>query len=324
MKTLSTNELTTYLKNAAELEASAFTQQQVLANAEKTLIAKEPVYRTVSRKHPDKPKEPVYKFGNEDLEKKAFRISIITSVVISAAGILCFFDQWKLSCFILLEGIIVVAFLLFRRRQIKKEISQIETENAQNRQAYEKAMEQYDHDLEHIEDVYKKEQDEAQQAYEEETARYLAAVDAVDQLRPALKNTQEILEKLYSLNVLSEKYRTLAAVSEIYEYFATGRVTGLEGSDGAYELYESELSQGLITDKMYYIISQLDDIKDHQSVLYNELKETKQIVTDIDGDVSRIIFAEPDAGDAVIIADYCSSIQGSNERALQYIEGMSS
>ena len=29
-------------------------------------------------------------------------------------------------------GIIVVAFLLFRRKQIKKEISQIETENAQN------------------------------------------------------------------------------------------------------------------------------------------------------------------------------------------------
>jgi len=82
----------------------------------------------------------------------------------------------------LLEGIIVVTFLLFRRKQIKKEISQIKTENAQNRQAYEKAMEQY------------------------------------------------------SLNVLSEKYRTLAAVSELYEYFVSGRVTGLEGSDGAYEL----------------------------------------------------------------------------------------
>ena len=159
-----------------------------------------------------------------------------------------------------------MAFLLFRRKQIKKEISQIETENAQNRQAYEKAMEQY------------------------------------------------------SLNVLSEKYRTLAAVSELYEYFVSGRVTELEGSDGAYELYESELSQGLITDKMYFIISQLDDIKDHQSALYNELKETKQIVTDIDGDVSRIIFAEPDAGDAAIITDYCSSIQSSNESALQYIE----
>ena len=42
--------------------------------------------------------------------------------------------------------------------------------------------------------------------------------------------------------------------------------------------------------------------------------------TDIDRDVSRIIFAEPDAGDAAIITDYCSSIQSSNESALQYIK----
>lgn len=292
LKKLSTSELTTYLKNAVDLEASAFTQQQVLAHAEKILIANEPVYKPAGRNGPDKPKEPVYKPENQETERKVFKISIIVSIAITAAGILCFVGQWKMGLFIFLEGVLVVTFLMLKRRQIKKELVQIEAENAQQRQAYDQAMEQYHHDLGHLEDVYRKEQEKAQRAYEAEAVRYQAAVDAVDQLRPTLKKTQELLETLYSHDVISEKYRTLAAVSQIYEYVTSGRVTQLEGSGGAYELYESELSQGIITDKMYLIFAQPEDIQEHQPVLYNKVKETKQMIMDIDRDITGMMKAE--------------------------------
>ena len=74
-----------------------------------------------------------------------------------------------------------------------------------------------------------------------------------------------MLDKLYELNVIFPKYRDLVAVSQMYEYVASGRCNTLSGYEGAYNLYEQEL-------RMNIVISQLEDIYDQlmkqiQSVL---------------------------------------------------------
>lgn len=53
-------------------------------------------------------------------------------------------------------------------------------------------------------------------------------------------NTKSKLDKIYEKNILYPKYRDFVAVCTIYEYICSGICSELEGSDGAYRLYETE------------------------------------------------------------------------------------
>lgn len=84
--------------------------------------------------------------------------------------------------------------------------------------------------------------------------------------------TTNKLEELYSVNIIFDKYRNLAAITMFFEYFSSSRVFELEGKDGAYNLYESELRQNLIINNLNKINDNLEQIKDNQYCMYNELK----------------------------------------------------
>lgn len=79
------------------------------------------------------------------------------------------------------------------------------------------------------------------------------------------------LRRLYDLNIIHEKYRSLVPVTMFYEYFETGRCTTLTGHEGAYNLYEAELRQNIIIDKLDGIKDQLEDIKKNQYYLAKTL-----------------------------------------------------
>ncbi len=55
------------------------------------------------------------------------------------------------------------------------------------------------------------------------------------------------------------------------EYFETGRVSTLAGPDGAYNLYESEVRQDIIINKLDIVIDKLDTIIANQSMLYEAI-----------------------------------------------------
>lgn len=80
----------------------------------------------------------------------------------------------------------------------------------------------------------------------------------------------------------------MVAMCTIYEYFAAGRCTELNGADGAYNLYESELRQNLIINRLDTIIKQLDAIKANQYMLYTELKKTNEILEGISSDMKEL------------------------------------
>lgn len=84
--------------------------------------------------------------------------------------------------------------------------------------------------------------------------------------------TTNKLEELYSANIIFDKYRNLAAITMFFEYFSSSRVFELEGKDGAYNLFESELRQNLIINNLNKINDNLEQIKDNQYCMYNELK----------------------------------------------------
>lgn len=81
------------------------------------------------------------------------------------------------------------------------------------------------------------------------------------------------LDKLYSANIIHPKYRELTAVSSLYEYIDTGRCSQLEGPNGAYNMFESEVRLDHILLKMDDVIRQLDSIRQSQYQLYVAVAE---------------------------------------------------
>ena len=111
----------------------------------------------------------------------------------------------------------------------------------------------------------------------------------------------------------------MVAMCSIYEYFASGRCTELTGADGAYNLYESQLRQDLIINKIYTIINQLEAIKQNQYVLYSEIKNTNSILADIGKDVKNILENTNKITQNTYITAVCSQVTAKNTEALKYI-----
>ena len=83
----------------------------------------------------------------------------------------------------------------------------------------------------------------------------------------------EIRSDMYSYNIIYGKYRNFIALSSFMDYFMSGRCETLEGSTGAYNLYEQESRSDIIINKMDIIINRLDQIADNQYYIYNKLSE---------------------------------------------------
>ena len=102
------------------------------------------------------------------------------------------------------------------------------------------------------------------------------------------ENAKRLLDKIYSQNIIFPKYRNFAAIAQIYEYLLSGRCSQLEGPNGAYNLYESELRQNIIIDKLDEIIWQLDSLNRTMSAICGAIIETNFLLSDISRTLGRI------------------------------------
>ena len=73
----------------------------------------------------------------------------------------------------------------------------------------------------------------------------------------------------------------MVAVTTINEYLESGRCFELECPNGAYNLYETELRQNIIIGQLSTIISSLEQIRNNQFSLYQELVKANTTVNDI-------------------------------------------
>lgn len=89
------------------------------------------------------------------------------------------------------------------------------------------------------------------------------------------------LNPLYDIGIIHPKYRNLIAIASFVDYFETGRVEKLKGSDGAYNLFEQELRANIIISELKKINESLEIIKSNQYALYTELKEVRKITEQI-------------------------------------------
>lgn len=97
-------------------------------------------------------------------------------------------------------------------------------------------------------------------------------------LRMPLDIAKKRLVELYNQDIIFPKYRNIIAVNQTSEYLDSGRCSELEGPNGAYNLYESELRQNIIIDKLDIVINQLDQIRQNQYYIYQAIRDTKNAI----------------------------------------------
>lgn len=109
-------------------------------------------------------------------------------------------------------------------------------------------------------------------------ARPVPAKAVKEMLDKEIKEAEELLKKtfaarneLYAYDIIFGKYRNAVALSSFYEYLMSGRCTSLEGADGAYNIYESEVRANRVIAQLDTVISSLEDIKQNQYMMYEEL-----------------------------------------------------
>lgn len=294
--------------------------------------------------------------------KKLIIILFIFLFAVILSGILLLLERvigdglWLISVFIfpyLLIGFVFCMIItVVNKKQYNKEVERyginlkdyekFKNTSKYNKDVYEakyqKELEEYNSNLEKYKKEYadyqfkleeKKKQSEheyqdalsiANRNYEIATAQYQKLCDTLD-------NTKSNLEKLYNAGIIFPKYRNFVSVCSMYEYFGSGRVDSLEGANGAYNLYESELRQNLIINSLEKISTDLEIIKSNQYILYTELKDSNERINNTINDISNSIKLSLNSikriedmseiiAESTYINAYCSKINAENSQIM--------
>lgn len=167
---------------------------------------------------------------------------------------------------------------LYEKEKARR-IKEIEAENRKELLAYNKAVADAERDHNEITLINDKKVKSISDTAEREVKKIWHEVYA-------LKQT---LDKFYAMDIIFPKYRNIFALCSIYEYLAAGRCNSLEGHEGAYNIYESELRQDLILVKLDIVISQLEDIKRNQYMLYQEMKTMNSTLRSISKQMGEML-----------------------------------
>lgn len=335
MKELTTKDMTEYLKMAMELEASIYRQEEVIASREKEFERTTPKLRNIwEPRHKDVGSKPEYippKYRKES-RITLFVAFYFTCILFIGGFLLVILSEFLSFCpalfWVLVIDIIPAACLSKIKYKMtcedqenkKKEYdSQYYAQVAEYEKNKQEADQKYNDEL--LE--YQKKVELAKQEYSDNKMRHQIAERDILALDEPLEQTREMLEKLYSLDIIFPKYRNLVAISTIYEYFVTGRCTQLVGADGAYNLYELELRQNIIIGQLDNIIDELEGIKQNQYTLYCELKKIRSVLEDIEEGISNIMESveriDNNIKESSYITSYCAQVTAKNTEALKYI-----
>ncbi len=89
-------------------------------------------------------------------------------------------------------------------------------------------------------------------------------------------NCNEVMTSLYSLDIVFPKYRNFTMMCTIYEHISSGRCYALEGPDGAYNILEMEIRMDRIIVQLDLILSNLEQIKANQYMIYGAIQENNR------------------------------------------------
>ena len=131
--------------------------------------------------------------------------------------------------------------------------------------------------------------------------------------------TLKVLDEYYKPNIIFPKYHTLPALTSIYEYISSGRCDDLTGPNGAYNLYEAELRQNTIIEKLNVIIDNLEQIRKNQYALYQELTRINDNTRKISNEMTAIRGYTQTLTSLTELNTYYNAITADNTAALTFL-----
>lgn len=138
--------------------------------------------------------------------------------------------------------------------------------------------------------------------------------------RKKYKETYDILQQYYDLNVIFEKYRSMIPVCMFCEYLQSGRCSQLTGHEGAYNIYENELRMNIIINKLDDIIEKLDIIEKNQYILAHAIHETNKEINKLTWIVQDQVSILKDISSNVELTTYYSEISAVNTSYMAWLE----
>ena len=115
-----------------------------------------------------------------------------------------------------------------------------------------------------------------QKIYEKEKYITTVLVPECDYLKNVYMKTKFLLQGLYSIGIIGEKYRKLVPVASFCEYLEYGRCDSLTGTYGAYNKFEDELYKKIVIGKLDDIQKKMDEIKNTQIMMYHVMEDSKK------------------------------------------------
>ena len=144
--------------------------------------------------------------------------------------------------------------------------------------------------------------------------------EELDELADQYNETLEIVNKLYDLDIIYDKYQGLIPVSSFYEYIVSGRCNSLTGPSGAYNLYENEAKMNIIITKLDEINEKLDIIAQNQCVLIDEMRKANNLSFQINSKIDKLTTASQSLIQNTEIIGYHSMITAQNTEVLKWME----
>ena len=270
-------DLIAYISRAIELEGAAYTQKKMQHNH--AGILDEKARACPPKPKLDKPLAPQEPILEAEPVSSLIKFLILPVVGIAAIAYAVFSDSLLISILgliIALGGIFLLSKAIRKRTDVKKRYKKEMEEYRRQCELYPAQLEKYEQDFA-----------EAQKEYQMAVDIFFFELHAYDKkkFQPMYKrhiattnSLNDALDSLYALDIIDPKYRNLVALSSIKDYLLSGRCSNLEGNDGAYELYESQLSQKSIVSKLHAVAGDLSNISSGQPTLYQELSKANATV----------------------------------------------
>lgn len=300
-----------YVKQVNDLEVAVYTNQRVQNQFDESFALQKPTPPIKpTLKSTARPTRPTLK---EIDESKSGMCVIIALIIL---GIVCIlFGIWAFS-FTFIGGISILPAGIMLTYAGVKLINKDEETKQNNKDAldvYQANVEKYKATIQQTLAENEKKQNQYRLALNDYNQRVAQYKQKRDQTYALVSNSGHMLEKsldsLYKIGVIYPKYRNIVAVSTIYEYLSSGRCDRLDGPNGAYNLYEMELRQNIIIGQLSSIVENLNQIRNNQFTLYNELVSANQRAASVLSDI----------GNNVKISAYQNEAAAKNAEALKYI-----
>lgn len=320
MITMNRSDLLTYLKQAIDLETAVLTQKHIISEYDSSAEKRKPVLSLI-----DVGDEP----NESDYTKDDPFGSIAAGICLITFGIVCvifsFFlvnpDLWvdnsggagMLMMLLVLVGggmLIGGGYSVFLKKGL--DISRKRKSYTNACVAYNNAKEQATRDNTAI----------AQQYATDKQTWEKSNIEAHTYLSKPLKETETILHTLYAKDVIYPKYRTLPALTSIYEYLITGRCEELTGPHGAYNLYEDEVRKDTVISQLNTVIENLEQIRQNQYMLYEQVKGIQRATQAIAIELNQIKGYTALLTEISTLNLYYNGINAMNSTALAYCRSL--